>query len=301
MMAIARARCLTLALLLSSSLAAAADAPFVARDLIGDGAFTHNAEGPATGPDGALYAVNLGKDGTIARITLQPDGSANAQVFVTLPAGSTGNGIRFRDGAMYVADYTGHKLLQVNMQTRAVTTFAALPDADGPNDLALAPDGSFYASDPNWKDNSGRLWHIGRDGAVRLLESGMITPNGLDVSPDGKRLYVNESMSRKVWVYDRRDDGSLRNKRLLIAFPDFGMDGMRCDADGNLYIARYDAGQIAVVSPTGRLLRTVALKGRKASNVAFGGSDGKQVFVTLQDRGAVETFRSDRPGHETGH
>ncbi|WP_372362390.1 SMP-30/gluconolactonase/LRE family protein [Xanthomonas sp. NCPPB 1325] len=301
MMAIARARYLTLALLLSSPLAAAADAPFVARDLIGDGVFTHNAEGPATGPDGALYAVNLGKDGTIARITLQPDGSANAQVFVTLPAGSTGNGIRFRDGAMYVADYTGHKLLQVNMQTRAVTTFAALPDADGPNDLALAPDGSFYASDPNWKDNSGRLWGIGRDGAVRLLESGMTTPNGLDVSPDGKRLYVNESMSRKVWVYDRRDDGSLRNKRLLIAFPDFGMDGMRCDADGNLYIARYDAGQIAVVSPTGRLLRTVALKGRKASNVAFGGSDGKQVFVTLQDRGAVETFRSDRPGRETGH
>ncbi|MCC4607010.1 SMP-30/gluconolactonase/LRE family protein [Xanthomonas campestris] len=301
MMAIARARYLTLALLLSSSLAAAADAPFVARDLIGDGVFTHNAEGPATGPDGALYAVNLGKDGTIARITPQPDGSANAQVFVTLPAGSTGNGIRFRDGAMYVADYTGHKLLQVNMQTRAVTTFAALPDADGPNDLALAPDGSFYASDPNWKDNSGRLWHIGRDGAVRLLESGMTTPNGLDVSPDGKRLYVNESMSRKVWVYDRGDDGSLRNKRLLIAFPDFGMDGMRCDADGNLYIARYDAGQIAVVSPTGRLLRTVALKGRKASNVAFGGSDGKQVFVTLQDRGAVETFRSDRPGRETGH
>ncbi|MGV7196013.1 SMP-30/gluconolactonase/LRE family protein [Xanthomonas axonopodis] len=301
MMAIARARYLTLALLLSSPLADAADAPFVARDLIGDGVFTHNAEGPATGPDGALYAVNLGKDGTIARITLQPDGSANAQVFVTLPAGSTGNGIRFRDGAMYVADYTGHKLLQVNMQTRAVTTFAALPDADGPNDLALAPDGSFYASDPNWKDNSGRLWHIGRDGAVRLLESGMTTPNGLDVSPDGKRLYVNESMSRKVWVYDRGDDGSLRNKRLLIAFPDFGMDGMRCDADGNLYIARYDAGQIAVVSPTGRLLRTVALKGRKASNVAFGGSDGKQVFVTLQDRGAVETFRSDRPGRETGH
>lgn len=86
---------LPLALLLSSSLAIAADKPFVARDLIGDGAFTHNAEGPATGPDGALYAVNLGKDGTIARIALQADGSARAEVFVTLPEGSTGNGIRF--------------------------------------------------------------------------------------------------------------------------------------------------------------------------------------------------------------
>lgn len=127
----------------------------------------------------------------------------------------------------------------------------------------------------------------------------MTTPNGLDVSPDGKHLYVNESMARKVWVYDRVD-GGLRNKRVLIEFPDFGLDGMRCDADGNLYIGRYDAGQIAVVSPQGKLLRTIALKGRKASNVAFGGTDGKQVFVTLQDRGAVETFRSDRPGRETG-
>ncbi|AKO05668.1 SMP-30/gluconolactonase/LRE family protein [Xanthomonas oryzae pv. oryzicola] len=301
MTVVAHLRFLPLALLLSSSFVIAADKPFVARDLIGDGAFTHNAEGPAAGPDGALYAVNLGKDGTIARIALHADGSVKAEVFVTLPDGSTGNGIRFRDGTMYVADYTGHKILQVNMQTRAVSRFAALPDADGPNDLALAPDGSFYASDPNWKDNGGRLWHIGRDGVVRLLEAGMTTPNGLDVSPDGKRLYVNESMSRKVWVYDRTSDGSLRNKRLLIGFPDFGMDGMRCDADGNLYIARYGAGQIAVVSPQGKLLRTVALKGRKASNVAFGGADGKQVFVTLQDRGAIETFRSDRPGRETGH
>ncbi|AOD14172.1 SMP-30/gluconolactonase/LRE family protein [Xanthomonas fragariae] len=300
MSAVVRLRFLPLTLLLSSSLASAADATFVARDLVGDGAFTNNAEGPAAGPDGAIYAVNLGKDGTIGRLTLQADGSAKAEVFVTLPKGSTGNGIRFRDGVMYVADYTGHKILQVNLQTRAVSTFASLPGSDGPNDLALAPDGSFYASDPNWNDNSGRLWHVSHDGEVHLLEAGMTTPNGLDVSPDGKHLYVNESMSRRVWVYDRID-GGVRNKRLLIAFSDFGMDGMRCDADGNLYIARYGAGQIAVVSPQGTLLRTVALTGRKASNVAFGGKDGKQVFVTLQDRGAVETFRSDRAGRETGH
>ncbi|MDX6080174.1 SMP-30/gluconolactonase/LRE family protein [Xanthomonas campestris pv. incanae] len=299
MIAAACVRLLPFALILSSSLAIAADAPFVARDLIGDGAFTSNAEGPAAGPDGAIYAVNLDKDGTIGRITLHADGSAKAEVFLTLPEGSRGNGISFRDGAMFVADTLGRKILRVDLRTRAVSTFAALPASNGPNDLALAPDGSFYTSDPNWTDNSGRLWQVSRDGAVQLLEDGMTTPNGLDVSPDGKHLYVNESMARKVWVYDRVD-GGLRNKRVLIEFPDFGLDGMRCDADGNLYIGRYDAGQIAVVSPQGKLLRTIALKGRKASNVAFGGTDGKQVFVTLQDRGAVETFRSDRPGRETG-
>ena len=88
--------------------------------------------------------------------------------------------------------------------------------------------------------------------------------------------------------------------RLLIRFDDHGMDGMRCDADGNLYIARYGAGVVAIVSPAGELLREVPLKGRKPTNLAFGGADGRQVFVTLQDRGAVETFRADRPGREYG-
>ncbi len=114
----------------------------------------------------------------------------------------------------------------------------------------------------------------------------MGTTNGVEVSPDGKRLYVNESIQRTVWVYDLVD-GLPRNKRVLHKFDDFGLDGMRCDPAGNLYIARCDGGQIAVVSPEGKLLRTVQLKGRKPSNVTF---DGAQVFVTLQDRGAIETF-----------
>ena len=191
MIAAACVRLLPFALVLSSSLAIAADAPFVARDLIGDGAFTSNAEGPAAGPDGAIYAVNLDKDGTIGRITLHADGSAKAEVFLTLPEGSRGNGIRFRDGAMFVADTLGRKILRVDLRTRAVSTFAALPASNGPNDLALAPDGSFYTSDPNWTDNSGRLWQVSRDGVVQLLEDGMTTPNGLDVSPDGKLSLIH--------------------------------------------------------------------------------------------------------------
>lgn len=155
MIAVARLRFLPLAALLSSSLAGADGALFVARDLIGDGAFTHNAEGPAAGPDGALYAVNLGKDGTIARIALQADGSAKAEVFVTLPAGSAGNGIRFRDGSMFVADHTGHKLLQVNMHTRAVSTFAALPDADGPTIWHWRPMAAFTPATPTGRTTAG--------------------------------------------------------------------------------------------------------------------------------------------------
>ena len=294
---IIRARIAALALIALSSTALAAD-NFIARDHVGEGTFTQGIEGPATGPDGALYVVNIGKDGTIGRV----DETGNANLFLTLPEGSIGNGIRFgRDGTMYIADYPRHNILRVDPATRAVSVFAHLPSAHQPNDIALAPDGMLYASDPNWaKADDGQLWRIDRDGSVYLLESGMGTTNGIEVSPDGTRLYVNESVQRNVWVYDRATDGGVSNKRLLIRFDDHGMDGMRCDVDGNLYIARYDAGVVAVVSPDGKLLREVALKGRKPTNVAFGGDDGRQVFVTLQDRGAVETFRADRPGREYG-
>lgn len=277
-----------------------ATTPYVASDVVGDGTFTHGIEGPATGPDGALYAVNFGRDGTIGRV--QRDGDAfRAETFVALPGDSIGNGIRFdADGHMYVADYTGQNILRIDPHDRAVEVFAHEPRMHQPNDLAIAPDGTLYASDPRWSHDDGQLWRIDRDGTTRLLESGMGTTNGIEVSPDGARLYVNESVQRNVWVYDIVDGGALGNKRLLIAFDDNGLDGMRADALGNLFIARYGAGTIAIVSPDGVLRREVPLKGRKPTNVAFGGHDGRDVFVTLQDRGAIETFRSEHPGRETG-
>lgn len=293
------------ALLLACTAAAAAPAAdtalFRARDLIGDGVFTHGIEGPASGPDGALYVVNFGHDGSIGRVGFAADGRATATLFVDLPAGSIGNGIRFdRAGRMYVADYARHRILRIAPDSKRIEVYATLPGAFQPNDIAIAADGTLYASDPDWKGSGGQLWRIGRDRSVHLVETGMGTTNGIEVSPDGTRLYVNESVQRKLWVYDRAGDGTLSNKRLLRAFPDFGLDGMRCDAAGNLYLARYDAGKVLVLAPDGTLLHEIATKGRKPTNVAFGGKDGRDVYVTLQDRGAIETFRSDLPGREHG-
>lgn len=274
---------------------------YVASDYVPDGVFGHGIEGPAVGPDGRLYAVAFGGDGTIGRVTARGDGRGQAELYVRLPAGSIGNGLRFGEhGVLYVADYGAHRILSVDPKTRQVTTFAADPRMHQPNDLARAPDGSLYASDPDWSNGSGQLWRIDQQGHAELLETGMGSSNGIEVSPRGDRLYVNESVQRRVWVYDRGRDGRLSNKRLLIQFTDAGLDGMRCDRDGNLYIARYDAGTVVVVSPEGQLLHTVKLKGRKPTNLAFGGHDGRQVYVTLQDRGAIETFRSEVPGRETG-
>lgn len=276
-----------------------ASAPYQVSDHVGDGVFSHGIEGPATGPDGALYVVNFGSDGTIGRVVRDERG-ARAELFVVLPEGSIGNGIRFgADGHMYVADYTGHNILRIDPRTRSVDVFAHEPRMHQPNDIALAPDGSLYASDPRWSHDDGQLWRIAPDGTTHLLETGMGTTNGIEVSPDGHTLYVNESVQRRVWAYDLDAAGGIANKRLLIAFDDHGLDGMRSDVLGNLFVARYGAGTVAIVSPAGELLREVPLQGRKPTNVAFGGADGRDVFVTLQDRGAIETFRSEHPGRET--
>src|SRR5204862_5889642 len=181
---------------------------------------------------------------------------------------------------------------------KQINVYAHDSTMNQPNDLAIDNKDRLYASDPNWKNNTGRIWRAGTNGKMILLEDNMGTANGIEVSPDNKTLYVNESVQRNVWAYDLSDSGTISNKRLLIQFPDFGMDGMRCDADGNLYIARYGKGTVAKVSSKGELLKEITLVGKKPSNIAFGGPDGRTVYVTLQDLGNIESFRVATPGRE---
>ena len=128
----------------------------------------------------------------------------------------------------------------------------------------------------------------------------MGTTNGIEVSPDEKTLYVNESVQRKVWAFDIDNLGNISNKKLFHQFEDFGMDGMRCDQNGNLYITRHGKGTIVKLSPNGALLKEIKLKGKKPSNIAFGGKDGRTAYITLQDRGFLESFRVEVPGRAFG-
>lgn len=274
--------------------AKAADTLWKATPLTPEKSYTTGVEGPASDAKGVFYAVNYERQGTIGRTT--PDGKS--EVFVALPEGSIGNGIRFdRAGMMYVADYTHHNVLRIDPKTRKVSVFAHEPAMNQPNDLAIAPDGTLYASDPNWKASTGQLWRISREGKVKKIADNMGTTNGIEVSPDGKTLYVNESVQRNIWAFDITPDG-VGNKRLLIQFPDFGFDGMRCDADANLYVCRHGKGTVAVVSPQGKVLREIDVLGTKPSNLCFGGKDGRTVIVTEVDHQRLVQFRADRPGLE---
>ena len=105
-----------------------------------------------------------------------------------------------------------------------------------------------------------------------------------------------KSVRRNIWAFDLDAQGNISNKKLFHKFKDHGMDGMRCDIAGNLYVTRYGKGTIAKLSPQGELLLEISLKGKKPSNIAFGGKDGRTAFVTLHDRAYLETFRVEKPG-----
>ena len=266
---------------------------FVSDQFTEPGGFTSGIEGPACDKEGNLYAVNYERQSTIGKVT--PDGECS--VFVELPNGSIGNGIRFNsEGFMLIADYTNHNILKVDMKTLQVSVYAHEPTMNQPNDIAIGANDIVYASDPKWANSTGQIWRIDTNGEVTLLETNMGTTNGIEVSPDEKTLYVNESAQRNIWAYDLSPTGEVSNKRRLIQFPDFGMDGMRCDIDGNLYVTRYGKGTVAKLSPEGEVLLEVELAGKSCSNLTFGGEDGRTCYVTLADRGNVEYFRTDKPG-----
>ncbi len=276
---------------------------YLASDFTKENLFSENIEGPNF-RNGILYLVNYKDDGTIGAV--KPDGSV--ELFVTLPNGSIANAIQFdKKGNMLLADFKGHNILQVSANSPtfnsksiahsfSISVFAHHDLFNQPNDFCINKKGQLFVTDPSWAAGNGNLWRIEPDGHVVLLKENMGTTNGIALSPNEKILYVNESVQRKIWAFTVDRIGHIKHQRLFASFDDYGLDGMKCDRKGNLYVTRYGKGTIEIFSPQGKLLHEVKMKGLKVSNINFGGKDGKTCFVTLQDRKCVEIFRSEVAG-----
>jgi gluconolactonase len=162
---------------------------------------------------------------------------------------------------------------------------------NSPNDLTLHSDGSIFFTDPPYGvkaeerelDFAG-VYRIAPDGKLTLVVKDLRRPNGIGLSPDEKRLYVDDSEAKTVHAYDVQADGTVANGRLLINLAEHGTrvcDGLKVDIEGNLYVTGTDA--VYVVSPEGKLLAKIACPGQ-CTNCCFGEADRKTLFVTCRAR-----------------
>ena len=160
---------------------------------------------------------------------------------------------------------------------------------NSPNDVVLGPDDAVYFTDPTLDLPKGEkqelpfqgVYRLDARGEVRLLTRDLAQPNGLAFSPDGRRLYVDDSEHRDIRVYDFLPPGTLANGRQFGREPggpnDGVPDGIRVDRSGNLYVT--GPLGIWVWDPAGHHLVTIVVPEQPA-NMAWGDPDYHTLYIT---------------------
>jgi gluconolactonase len=161
------------------------------------------------------------------------------------------------------------------------------PTVPTPNDLALDGDGGFYVSAPapSEKDQQAKrsgVYYLGLKRPSQLVADGLCYPNGIVVRPDGRALLVNDSCTRQIFEYQISSPGTVTNRRVFAELPDSKSlpDGMTIDQSGRVWVADYGTGVVAVFDARGTLLHQFATGLQHPSNVAFGGSSLRELYVT---------------------
>lgn len=171
---------------------------------------------------------------------------------------------------------------------------------NSPNDLALAADGTLYFSDPDFQRDAApggqdktRVYRVGTDGKVTVVDDTLQNPNGVSLSPKGDVLYVNGMVG---------DHGVLRAYPIVKGMPQQGKtlvdklgipDGMAVDCHGNIYVSEHTDKRLRVFTPAGKQIATIKVDAN-VTNAAFGGADGKTLYIT--GAGAVWQLKLDVTG-----
>lgn len=278
-------------------------------------------EGPVWMPDGSLLIVELAA-GTVSRIL--PGG--RKQVIAT-PGGSPNGAALGPDGFLYICnsggfawtrrdgylwpmpdapEYSGGRIERIDITTGKVEelyrTCNGHPLA-GPNDLVFDAHGGFYFTDHGKRRSRdldcGGLYYARADGSlIRELAYPLTTPNGVELSPDGKTVYAAETDSGHIWAWDVVEPGVLAPPegflpgRHLAGPPGFtSWDSMTVDRAGTLHVASLFRGGIASIAPDGTALGFLPLPDPLTTNICFD-ADERNAFVTLSGTGQLVTLKA---------
>jgi gluconolactonase len=238
-------------------------------------------EGPAVDASGNVYFTDQPNDKILKW-------SAREGVSVFMEGAGRSNGLYFdRNGNLIACADLNNELWSISPD-KSVTVLVRDFEGkklNGPNDVWVHPGGGMYFTDPFFKRNywertekeieTEDVYYLAPDRkALRVVATGLVKPNGIIGTADGKTLYVADIGDGKTYAFDIGPDGSLSNRRLFAAM---GSDGMTIDSKGNIYLT---GRGVTVFNHQGQKLGVIPIPENWTANVCFGGKDMKTLFVT---------------------
>ena len=254
-----------------------------------EGEFT---EGPALAPDGSIVFSDIGN--TIHRFDPQ-----TGRVTVFREKSGRSNGLKFNARGELIAcegaNRDGGRRISITTASGDVKTLS--PGLNGkkfnsPNDLAIAPNGDVYFTDPRYVGDEPReldfegVFLIKPDGTTTIATRDVTKPNGIIITADGQTAFVanNDPQGTKTLLaFTVQKDGSLADKKVLFDFGDGrGIDGMTIDQEGNIYATAGtgDKAGIYVFTPAGKHLAFIAIPGDPTNCVFGGGDQARVLYIT---------------------
>ena len=242
--------------------------------------------GAAIGPDGAVYICNNG--GRYAYVQ---------QGGLTIPSGRP-------------PQHFGGSIQRFDQGTGAVVTLYETCNGRrllAPNDLVFDADGGFWFSDHGTEDLEGAQWgalvYARVDGSYIRRAARLRAPNGVGLSPDGRTVYVADTIAGRLWAFDIVGPGEvapsaspLMPGRVVQTLPGFQLlDSLAVEAGGNVCVATIINGGITIFTPDGSI-EHLAVPDRITTNICFGGPDLCDAWITASSTGRLYRTRWPRPG-----
>ena len=260
-------------------------------------------EGPRVDEQDRLYFSDVQNGGVHRR---SPDGS----IETLIPKRKGVGGIALNHGGGVVC--SGRSLICWNEQSRASRDLFTEYEGralKGLNDLQPDDHGSVYVGSLEFdalSDNKpipGNLFRVDPDGKVTRLWEGIQVTNGMGFSPDRKHLYHADSTTQAVWVYDVQLDRTVKDRRQFAKVPEGWPDGLAVDAEGGLFVAVVNSGEVVRFKPNGTLDWRMKVPAKMVTSLTFGGRDQQDLYIVTADntddkakKGTIFRTRSDIPG-----
>jgi len=257
------------------------------------------AEGPVWFGDGRYLLFSDIPNNRILRWTEE---TGEVSVFRS-PSNFTNGNTRDRQGRLISCEHDSRRVTRTELDGSATVLIDRYQGQrlNAPNDVVVQSNGGIWFTDPGYGILSDYEGHRDKfelptnvyrldssSGEATVVAGNLARPNGLCFSPDEKRLYIVDTgappgQPHPINVFDVVDARRLANGRMFCDMGKGGSDGIRCDADGNVWAAAGWGGDgydgVHVFAPDGTLIGKIRLP-EACANLCFGGAKRNRLFMT---------------------